>query len=82
MTPNGGSLGGDIVVELVRVCWVSHDQFVLSDLQTDSLKKQKIITKIGVRQTTGQGQAEVSNLEQSPKGTERQGTQNGQNREN
>jgi hypothetical protein len=30
---NGGSLGGDGVAELVRVCWVSHGQLVLSDLR-------------------------------------------------
>ena len=32
---DGGSLGGDVVAGLVRVCWVSHGQFVLSRFRED-----------------------------------------------
>ena len=33
VSPDGGSLGGDGVMQLALVCWVSHGQFVLSGLK-------------------------------------------------
>ena len=43
---NGGSFGGYGVAELVRVCWVSHGQFVLSrfreDPDADSVEETKV----------------------------------------
>ena len=42
------------------------------DPDADSFEVTKVYYKNGGRQMTGQGQAEVSSPEQSPKGTERQ----------
>jgi hypothetical protein len=42
---NGGSLGGDGVAVLVRVCWVSHGQFVLSHFRQDPDADSVKVTK-------------------------------------
>jgi hypothetical protein len=43
---NGHSLGGDGVTDMVQVCWVSHDQFVLSHFREDPDADNAEVTKV------------------------------------
>ena len=56
---------GDGVAELVRVCWVSHDQFILSELRIRprcrQLESQMLIDLNREQAKDKSGQAEVRN---------------------